>query len=243
MIEGFSPFTLHFIAFDFLWYIYIFFLLHYFKEIWEAICELLLHPHMWLRHISSRLIALYFTRVIEAQKENGEKAFGTYFLMKPSRLFLIAASLCCQLKTQLTDDAASNLITQNIVFAICGVHSLMGQMEYVDSPKFWSTLEQHEQGRFLKSFELLDSSKGRSMFLSLSSGVCNQKEQAQSKDIRYLIISYLLKRMGKVSLQMEAIQVCFPEVVTYNLLGSLKILLEISTITQLLFQKLFVPLK
>jgi U3 small nucleolar RNA-associated protein 20 len=204
---------------------------------------LLLHPHMWLRHISSRLIALYFARVIEAQKENEEKAFGTYFLMKPSRLFLIAASLCCQLKTQLTDDAASNLITQNIVFAICGVHSLMGQMECVDSPKFWSTLEQHEQGRFLKSFELLDSRKGRSMFLSLSSGVCNQKEQAQSKDIRYLIISYLLKRMGKVSLQMEAIQVCFPEVVTYNLLGSLKILLEISTITRLLFQKLFVPLK
>ncbi|KAE8036875.1 hypothetical protein FH972_009508 [Carpinus fangiana] len=176
------------------------------EEIWEAICKFLLHPHMWLRHISTRLISFYFASVIEARKENEEKAFGTYFLMKPSRLFLIAASLYCQLKTQLTDDDASDLITQNLVFAICGVHSLMGHMEYVDSPKFWSTLEQHEQGHFLKAFELLDSRKGRSMFLSLSSGVFDQKEQAQSKDIRYLIISYLLKRMGKVSLQMEAIQ-------------------------------------
>lgn len=176
------------------------------EEMWEGICDLLLHPHIWVRSISSRLIALYFSRVIEACKENEEKALGTYFLMKPSRLFLIAASLCCQLKTQLTDDAASNLITQNLVFTICGLHSLMGQMECVDSPKFWSTLDQLEQRRFLRAFELLDSRKGRSVFVSLTTGVCGEKDQAHSKDTRYLVTSYLLKRMGKVSLQMESIQ-------------------------------------
>jgi U3 small nucleolar RNA-associated protein 20 len=174
---------------------------------------------MWLRHISNRLIALYFANVIDASRENQEKSLGTYFLMKPSRLLIIAVSLCCQLKMQLNDDAASNLITQNLVFTICGVHSLMGQMEYIDSPKFWSSLEEQEQGRFLKAFELLDSRKGRSMFLSFTSG--DQKDHDHSKDIRYLTISYLLKRMGKIALQMEAIQVCFLDVVEYDLLGLL----------------------
>ena len=139
--------------------------------------------------------------------------------MKPSRLFIIAVSLCCQLRTPFNDDAASNLITQNFVFTICGVHSLMGQMEYIDSPNFWSSLEEHEQGRFLKAFQLLDSRKGRSVYFSLTSG--DQKDHDHSKDIRYLIISYLLKRMGKIALQMDAMQVCFPDVERYDLLGSL----------------------
>ncbi|KAG6678404.1 hypothetical protein I3842_14G078800 [Carya illinoinensis] len=169
------------------------------EDIWEAICELLLHPHMWLRHISSRLIALYFASAIEAPKENEEKSLQAYFLMKPSRLFIIAVSLCCQLKTQL-DDSSTDLITQNLVFTICGMNSLMAQME------FWSTLEQHEQVHFLEAFQLLDSRKGKSVFLSLTSGVSYQKDPGQSNDIRHAIVSYLLKRMGKIALQMEAVQ-------------------------------------
>lgn len=178
-------------------------LLHVFQDIWEAICELLLHPHVWLCHICSRLIALYFASAIEAPKESEEKSLRAYFLMKPSRLFIIAVSLCCQLKTQL-DDTSSYLITQNLVFTICGMNSLMAEME------FWSTLEQHEQVRFLEAFQLLDSRKGKSVFLSLTSGICSQKDHGQSNDIRHVIISHLLKRMGKIALQMEAVQVCFP---------------------------------
>lgn len=186
-----------------------------------------MHPHVWLRHISSRLISLYFANVIDASRENQEKSLGTYFLMKPSRLFIIAVSLCCQLKTPFNDDAASNLITQNFVFTICGVHSLMGQMECLNSPNFWSSLEEHEQGRFLKAFQLLDSRKGRSVYFSLTSG--DQKDHDHSKDIRYLIISYLLKRIGKIALQMDAIQVCFPDVEKYDLLGYYRYSLKIST--------------
>lgn len=154
--------------------------------------------------------------------------------MKPSRLFIIAVSLCCQLKTPFNDDAASNLITQNFVFTICGVHSLMGQMEYLNSPNFWSSLEEHEQGRFLKAFQLLDSRKGRSVYFSLTSG--DQKDHDHSKDIRYLIISYLLKRMGKIALQMDAIQVCFPDVEKYDLLGYYRYSLKISTRFWFLFR-------
>ncbi|KAK9288950.1 hypothetical protein L1049_017421 [Liquidambar formosana] len=176
------------------------------EDIWEAICEFLLHPHVWLRNISSRLVALYFSMVTESIRGNQEKLLGTFFLMRPSRIFTIAVSLCYQLKTQVADDAASNLITENLVFAVCGVHSLMGQKECVDPDMFWSGLEQHEQGRFLKAFQLLDSGKGKTMFVALTSGRYNQNNQENCEDLRYFLVSNLLKRMGKVALQMEAIQ-------------------------------------
>ncbi|KAM1823011.1 hypothetical protein ACFX1X_025378 [Malus domestica] len=175
------------------------------EDIWAAICELLLHPHMWLRCISSRLVALYFDAAKAASKDDG-KPFGIYYLIRPSRLFMIAASLCCQMKTQLNDDAASNLITENLAFSVCHVHSLIGQTECADPHQFWSNLEQHEQAHFLRAFELLDARKGRSMFLSLTSGICDPNDESASKNIRYLLVSNLLKKMGKTALQMEAIQ-------------------------------------
>lgn len=162
---------------------------------------------MWLRCISSRLVALYFDAAKAASKDDG-KPLGIYYLIRPSRLFMIAASLCCQMKTQLNDDAASNLITENLAFSVCHVHSLIGQTECADPHQFWSNLEQHEQAHFLRAFELLDARKGRSMFLSLTSGICDPNDESASKNIQYLIVSNLLKKMGKTALQMEAIQVC-----------------------------------
>ncbi|CBI17281.3 unnamed protein product, partial [Vitis vinifera] len=177
------------------------------EDIWEVICDFLLHPHMWLRNISSRLVAFYFTAVNEANREKNEKSIETFSLVRPSRLFMIAVSLCCQLKAQLADDAASNLITQNLVFAICGVHSFVGQKEHVDPHQFWSAIEQHEQEHFLKAFQLLDSRKGRSIFESfMSSRIHNLNDQGNNEDLRHLLVSSLLKRMGKIALQMEAIQ-------------------------------------
>lgn len=187
-----------------------FFLHPYFQDIWEVICDFLLHPHMWLRNISSRLVAFYFTAVNEANREKNEKSIETFSLVRRSRLFMIAVSLCCQLKAQLADDAASNLITQNLVFAICGVHSFVGQKEHVDPHQFWSAIEQHEQEHFLKAFQLLDSRKGRSIFESfMSSRIHNLNDQGNNEDLRHLLVSSLLKRMGKIALQMEAIQVYF----------------------------------
>ncbi|GAV59009.1 LOW QUALITY PROTEIN: DRIM domain-containing protein, partial [Cephalotus follicularis] len=172
------------------------------EEIWEAICELLLHPHMWLRNISSRLVALYFATVTKASRE---KSLATFFLTRPSRLFMIAVSFCCQLKAQLIDDdSANNLIMQNHVFAI-GLHYLMGQRE-VNPHEFWSTLEQHEQARFLKAFQLLDPRKGRGLFLSFTSGVQDHNGQHHSEDLRYRLVSNLLKKMGKIALEMEVAQ-------------------------------------
>lgn len=174
---------------------------------WEAISELMLHPHMWLRNISNRLVALYFSTATETCRKNHEKSLGNYLLMKPSRLFMIAVSLCCQLKVQLMDSATSNLIQQNLTFSICGLHSLTGQKECLDLLKYWSTLESNEQNYFLKAFQLLDSRKGGAIFSSLSSDLSKQNDQEDGENLRYLLVSSLLKKMGKIALQMEDVQV------------------------------------
>ncbi|CAL5416773.1 unnamed protein product [Camellia sinensis] len=176
------------------------------EDIWEMISELLLHPHMWLRDVSNRLVALYFASVTEANRENHEKSLETVFLMRPSRLFLIAASLCCQLKAPLIDNTASTIVTQNLSFTICGIHSLLVPKKWIDGQSFGYTLEHDEEGCFLKAFQKLDSRKGRSMFASLTSGDNNQNDQENSGHHQSLLVSYLLKRIGKIALQMEAVQ-------------------------------------
>lgn len=179
------------------------------KDLWEAICELLLHPHIWLRTISSRLVAMYFSTASEAMRQGHEKTMASFFLMGPSRLFFIAVSLCCQLKAQLNDDAANSVISQNLVFTICGVHSFMKQMDDQDVSKFWSTLEQDEQARFLKSFQLLDPKKGRGLFASLTSDASQQNIHGDMGELRYLLVSTMLKRMGKIAVEMDDIRVSF----------------------------------
>ncbi|CAL0335754.1 unnamed protein product [Lupinus luteus] len=175
------------------------------EDIWEAICKMLLHPHTFVRDGSVRLISLYFEHVTNVSRENDQSSVRNYFLMCPSRLFLIATSLCCQLKMPLID---SNLITQNIVFAICGVHSLMGKIVCADPPAFWSTLDQHDKDRFLKAFDLLGSRKGRSIFISssLTSSVYEDDEQQNDHNTQTVLVSLLLKKMGKIALQVDATQ-------------------------------------
>lgn len=179
-----------------------------FQDIWEAICEMLLHPHSWIRSISVRLIALYFSHVTDASRENHGTSLRSYFIMSPSRLFLIATSLCCHLKMPVINDSDSSLMTQIIIFAICGVHSLMGQSACIDPPAFWSTLSQQEKDRFLKAFDLLDSRKGRSMFMSSSTAsIFEHSNQLNVDNAQRALVTLLLRKMGKIALQMDAIQV------------------------------------
>ncbi|XP_027937625.1 small subunit processome component 20 homolog isoform X2 [Vigna unguiculata] len=179
----------------------------YLEDIWEAICEMLLHPHSWIRSISVRLIALYFSHVTDASRENHGTSLRSYFIMSPSRLFLIATSLCCHLKMPVINDSDSSLMTQIIIFAICGVHSLMGQSACIDPPAFWSTLSQQEKDRFLKAFDLLDSRKGRSMFMSSSTAsIFEHSNQLNVDNAQRALVTLLLRKMGKIALQMDAIQ-------------------------------------
>ncbi|KAL2332603.1 hypothetical protein Fmac_013816 [Flemingia macrophylla] len=189
------------------------------EDIWEAICEMLLHPHSWIRNKSVCLIALYFAHVTDVNRENHGSSLRSYFIMSPSRLFLIATSLFCQLKMPLIDDAESSVMTQNIIFSICGVHSLMRQNACIDPPSFWSTLEQQEKDRFLKAFDLLDSRKGRCIFMSssITSSMYEDNNQLNVDNAQHVLVSLLLRKMGKIALQMDAIQM---EIV-FNSFGSI----------------------
>ncbi|KAL7595784.1 hypothetical protein Lser_V15G29528 [Lactuca serriola] len=174
------------------------------EDIWEIICELLLHPHIWLRNISNRLIAFYFTTLTEANRKNNEKWIGDFFLMRPSRLFLLSVSFCSQLKASLTDDSANNYLRHNIVFAILGLHSILGQQK--EAQVFWSTLQPKDEEILIKAFMILDPRKGRSMFASIASGLDGCSDVEKCEPLCYLFISSLLKKMGKIALDMEEIQ-------------------------------------
>ncbi|KAE8708758.1 Non-imprinted in Prader-Willi/Angelman syndrome region protein [Hibiscus syriacus] len=196
------------------------------EEIWEMLCELLLHPHAWLRNVTNRLIAFYFTCANELRRGSLEKSHGALFLMTPSRLFMIAASLCCQLKAPIDDYEAatkdvklgakkeieknsyprSSLIIKNLVFSICGLNSLMKEWAGVHLTKFWSTLEQHEQERFLKAFRLLNSKKATRILLSVTDATDDQNDSDHSEGLRYMLVSNMLMELGKLAFQMEAIQ-------------------------------------
>ncbi|KAJ6965344.1 hypothetical protein NC652_003279 [Populus alba x Populus x berolinensis] len=93
----------------------------------------------------------------------------------------------------------------------------MGRMECVDPCKFWSALDQHEQGQFLEAFQLLDTRKGRGMLLHVISGVRRHDNVNQSDNLQYFLVSNLLKKMGDIALLKDAIQMetvfnCFKRV-------------------------------
>lgn len=168
--------------------------------------KLLLHPHEWLRNISCRLLNYYFKALDGRKRAESQTLVANSLLEKPSSLFVVAVSLCFQLKEQpTTGNVDVKLLTANIVSAVSSLHSLIGQS---DQAGFWSSLGEDDQVVFLKAFEVLDSGKGRSTFLALTSGRReNGKEDAN--DVRNVLIGHLLKRMGKLALDMESVQVCF----------------------------------
>ncbi|KAG7592924.1 Armadillo-type fold [Arabidopsis thaliana x Arabidopsis arenosa] len=160
-----------------------------FEDIWKMVFKLLLHRHQWLRTISCRLLKYYF-------KESGksQKLVASSLLGKPSSLFRVAVSLCVQLEDQRSTCIKD--ITENIVFALSGLHSMIGQSD----DEFCSSLDDDEQVLFLNVFEELDSGKGRSNFLALTSG------KRSENDARNVLIGSLLKRMGKLALDMDSLQ-------------------------------------
>ncbi|RZC52306.1 hypothetical protein C5167_020735 [Papaver somniferum] len=196
-----------------------------FEDIWEAICELLLYPHMWIRNVSNRLVASYFASASEREKSQ-KLEVGSLLIMKPNRLFAVAVSLCCQLKAPLIDDKEAKVLTQILVFAISGVHKLAGQSESLHLQEFWSTLELNEQSHFLKAFHLLGSRKGRMLLGLLTSDVVdpvdqvgsveradvatdaveqadaamNSVEQVDGNRLQSILVSPLLKKIGKMKI-------------------------------------------
>ncbi|CAE5958438.1 unnamed protein product [Arabidopsis arenosa] len=167
-----------------------------FEDIWKMVFKLLLHQHEWLRTISCRLLNYYFKALAGSERGESQKIVADSLLGKPSSLFLVAVSLCIQLEDQRsTGNENYGDITENIVFAVSGLHYMIGQSS---DHEFWSSLDNDEQVVFLNAFKELDSGKGMSNFLAITSG------KRIENDVRNVLIGSLLKRMGKIALDMDS---------------------------------------
>uniref|UniRef100_A0A0A9GAD1 Uncharacterized protein n=1 Tax=Arundo donax TaxID=35708 RepID=A0A0A9GAD1_ARUDO len=131
------------------------------EEIRIVVCKLLIHPHSMPRNTSSSLVASYFATV---EKRKHEKLDVTScLLVQPSRLFIIAVSFLKQLRMELSDTTANNLIVQNLAYSICNLHMLVRRS--TSSHRFWSGVSSSDHGAFLEGFELLGSTKAKNTFL------------------------------------------------------------------------------
>ncbi|XP_021745735.1 small subunit processome component 20 homolog [Chenopodium quinoa] len=187
------------------------------EDIWQAVSELLVHPHPWICNISSRLVALYFEQMV---KKGGK--IGTTCLTSTSRMFLIASSLCSRLKVQLPDKGVRRIVKCNLAFAICGIQSLLRQTEFQDPCTFWSSLGSRDQGCFLKACQLLDTKSGRNITEVFTCGFDDDNFDQKIDNLSSLLVSGLLNTMGKTALQTEDTQ-------TKMILGSFRLVAEQTT--------------
>ncbi|VVA98294.1 unnamed protein product [Arabis nemorensis] len=175
------------------------------EVVWKMVFKLLLHPHEWLRTITCRLLNYYFKELGARKRGKSQNLVADSLLEKPSSLFMVAASLCFQLKVHRStgnindDTTGEDIVTKNIVFAVSSLHSMIGQSEH----EYWSSLDKDEQVKFLKAFVVFDAGNVRSTFLALTSG--NLSENGKD-DVRNVLIGSLLKRMGKLALDMGSLQ-------------------------------------
>uniref|UniRef100_A0A1D1Z466 Small subunit processome component 20 n=1 Tax=Anthurium amnicola TaxID=1678845 RepID=A0A1D1Z466_9ARAE len=112
------------------------------------------------------------------------------------------------------DDTTSDLITKNLVFSICGVHSHAKQKGHSPVNVFWSSLSHYEQGSYVEAFELLGSRNGRNTFLQHITGDVPEVSEMTNPNLQLLLVVPLLRRMGKLALargdvQMEVLFNCF----------------------------------
>ncbi|CAN1813709.1 U3 small nucleolar RNA-associated protein 20 [Linum perenne] len=170
------------------------------EGIWKLVMELLLHPHTWLRNATSRLVAFYFSKLATC-RDGGRSRTNEYFLLKPSRLFKVAASLCCQLKTKEIGDAAGSIIMGNLVFAIREIRASVSKMG--DPCKSLKD----EEDEFLKCFNILNYMKAKNTFVHrICRGAEAENEHEGTGDVRYLLVSSLLRKLGEIALQTEDTQ-------------------------------------
>ncbi|KAJ0257757.1 hypothetical protein HA466_0085710 [Hirschfeldia incana] len=172
-----------------------------FKDVWTMVFKLLLHRHEWLQTITCRLLNYYFKKLADESPE-AESLLG-----KPSSLFMVAASLCFQLNLKVdrntfvnknNDATEEDYLRENLVFAVTGLHSMIGQTDV----EYWSSLDSDEQAKFMEAFLVFDSGKLRSTFLGLTSSG-NLRGQ---DDVRNVLVGSLLKRMGKLAFDVDSHQ-------------------------------------
>ena len=143
---------------------------------------------------------------VEKRKHEHKLDAPSWLLVQPSRLFIIAISLLKQLRTELSDTTANNLIVQNLAYSVCNLHMLIRQS--TSTPQFWSSISS-DRGAFLEGFELLGSTKLKNMFLLCTSTSSDTSGSSLgiNEGPTSLLVSSILKKMGRIAMQMQDTQV------------------------------------
>ncbi|ONM29241.1 ARM repeat superfamily protein [Zea mays] len=145
-------------------------------------------------------------RLLEKRKHEQKLDAPSWLLVQPSRLFIIAVSLLKQLRSELSDTTANNLIVQNVAYSVCNLHMLIRQS--TSTHQFWSSISS-DRGAFLEGFELLGSRKAKNIFLlctSTSSDVSGSSLDTNEEPTS-LLVSSILKKMGRIAMQMQDTQI------------------------------------
>ncbi|XP_057867600.2 uncharacterized protein LOC131074886 isoform X2 [Cryptomeria japonica] len=185
-----------------------------FEEIWDLICSLLVHPHVWLQNISGRLIAIYFStcgsEVVTKSQANGKTAM----LLQPSRLLLLAASFCHQLDMDmdLLDNCMGDMsmVVENLVYVTCALYSFVKSRPQVDLKDFFSTLDAHNQSLIMEALALLGSKTCTKVCACLLSrekkDVSELEDKNEFQDLETSLYEPIFKKMGKIARQAKDLQ-------------------------------------
>lgn len=185
------------------------------QEIWDLICSLLVHPHMWLRNACGRLIATYFSvsaSEINTGNQTNISSGKTAMLLQPSILLLLAAYFCHQLDTDLLDEGTSDVVVKNLIYATCALYSFVKSRQETDLSDFFFTLDASNQSRILKAFSLLGSKACREVCTYLVSRQCGDVSNFEvnedfNQDLKISLLEPIFKKLGKVSLKVRDVQV------------------------------------
>ncbi|BBN08979.1 U3 small nucleolar RNA-associated protein 20 [Marchantia polymorpha subsp. ruderalis] len=88
------------------------------KEIWELVCPLLLHQHLWVRKVCGRLLETYFAACGELTSQDIRSAAlyqSDVSFLHPSWLLLLVGSFCQQLDSGAIDDAMGESLVRILV--------------------------------------------------------------------------------------------------------------------------------
>lgn len=93
-----------------------------FKEVWEILFSMLLHPHQWLRSLSSRIFGILFANINPATLSHQKTQTPFPILNESGRLNKLALRLCNQLKGELVSEEMGVQVVKNLFFIAKCMH-------------------------------------------------------------------------------------------------------------------------
>ncbi|KAJ7564585.1 hypothetical protein O6H91_02G024400 [Diphasiastrum complanatum] len=209
------------------------------QNLWDLIFTLLLHQHVWVRKACLRIVGMYFIKcgtpdimLLVLEPSFLQKAL----LMHPSRIILLAASICQQLDTGFFDEEMSEIIVKNMAFVTRVLHLLPNALAkgntYPGLQQFLSCDDQISQKRISEAFILLEADKYRdgstllvndphkSVILSSKNKVSvGQKSESTavadhyqidslniSEKLTNFVLLLVFRRLEKIGLRLHALQ-------------------------------------